>query len=284
MFDLFAAAPKDYRRERLQEYDRFLQERDGELDMKAWTLSKREAQMRRYETPPSSTREMDEGAFRDFYARFDPHDLPSKEVLLLLALVKVNAAEAYGVSQGVQRAYQRAVKDGDISELRLMCEEGYHTRLLLSAANLYGIEVNEPYRPPSALRVLIGGITYLPPGMARPLGLAGEIVGTLMFIKLLEVAREVLKDAPEVRDAIEERLLDICIDERGHISYNRMVMGAAGLAETRMLLPMVARSLRSVLPEVVALGAYPTRLWEDLPLITDPRRTPEVIRDQSFVA
>jgi hypothetical protein len=284
MFDLFAAAPEDYRHKRLEEYDAFLQERDGELDLKAWTLAKREASMKRYEAKPASTRWLDAAEFAKQYVAFDRRKPPSPEVTLLLALVKVNAAEAYGVSRGFQRTYNRAMKNGDMSELRLMCEEGYHTRLLLSSSNLYGIEVREPYKPPSALRVLVGGIANLPTSIARPLSLAGEILGTLIFIKMLDVARVVLKGAPEVRDAVEERLVEICVDERGHVSYNRMQMGPAALAETRMLLPVVARSLVLALPEVVATGAFPTRLWEDLPLAADPKRMPSVIREQCFVA
>jgi len=95
-------------------------------------------------------------------------------MLLLLALVKVNSAEAYGVARNFQRTMDRALKNNDDAELRTLCEEGYHTRILLSSANRYGIAVHEPYRPPSALRVLIGGIATAPMAIARPLTLAGD--------------------------------------------------------------------------------------------------------------
>ena len=284
MLDLFAAAPKDLREARLQEYRQYLLDRDGELNLKERTLSRREESIHRYETPPSVVREMDEAEFRKQYVSFDNRKSLSPEMLLLLTLVKVNSAEAYGVDRNFQRTMARALENDDEAELRILCEEGYHTRILLSSANRYGIEVREPYHPPSALRVLIGGIATAPMAIARPLTLAGEIIATLLFIKLLDVTERVLKDDPETRDTILERLAEICVDERGHISYNRLRMGPAQLAATRLILPATARIMSTAFPEVVALGAYPTNVLQELPLLTEPKRLPEAVRRQSFVA
>lgn len=46
-------------------------------------------------------------------------------------------------------------------------------------------------------------------------------------------ARTILKHAPSVRDAIEEHLIEILIDEIGHVSFQRLSMGRAGLTLTR---------------------------------------------------
>jgi hypothetical protein len=284
MLDLFATIPQDLRQARLLDYHDYLVERDGELNIAERTLSRREISIKKYETPPRETRAMDEAEFRRQYVSFEKKQKHSPEMLLLLALVKVNSAEAYGVSQNFQRTMDRALKNQDDAELRILCEEGYHTRILLSAANRYGIEVNEPYEPPSALRVLIGGIATAPMFMARPLTLAGEIVATLMFAKLLTASRRVLKHDPQTRDAIEERLVEICADERGHISYNRMHMGPMELAQTRLILPVTARLMASVFPEMVALDAFPLHVLRELPLITDPKRLPDSVRRNSFVA
>jgi hypothetical protein len=284
MLDLFASAPKDLRRARLQEYHHYLVERDGELNIQERTLSKREHAIRRYETPPKALRNLDEAEFRKQYVKFDGGKALPQEMVLLLALVKVNSAEAYGVAQNFQRTMNRALKHNDDAELRILCEEGYHTRILLSSANHYGIELQEPYEPPSALRVMIGGIANAPMAIARPLTLAGEIIATLMFMKLLTTTERVLKNDPETRDAIMERVAEICTDERGHITYNRMHMGPLELAQTRMILPMTARIMATVFREMVALGAYPIDILQELPLLTDGRHLPECVRRQSFVA
>ncbi len=284
MLDLFAAAPKDLRRARLREYGEYLEARDGELNLANQTLSRREDSIKRYETPPRVPREMDEAEFRKQYVSFDKRKAPSPEMLLLLSLVKVNSAEAYGVSRNFQRTMDRALKNDDDAELRILCEEGYHTRILLSSANRYGIEVREPYRPPSALRVIIGSIATAPMAIARPLTLAGEIIATLMFIKLLHAAERVLANDPETRDAVMERLEEICVDERGHISYNRMHMGPADLAEARLILPMTARIMSTVFPEMVALGAFPIDVLKELRLLMEPKHLPESVWRQWFVA
>src|SRR5688572_13933047 len=141
-------------------------------------------------------------AARCQYVAFEAGENVPPEMVLLLALVKVNAAEAYGVAQNFQRTLERALRHQNDSELRILCEECYHTRILLSSANRYGIEVREPYRPPSALKILIGGVATAPMFISRPLTRAGEIIATLMFIKLLSVTERVLLHVPETRNAI----------------------------------------------------------------------------------
>jgi hypothetical protein len=71
MFDLFAAAPKELRSARLNEYREFLVARDGEMDFKTRTLARREATIRKYEAAPASLRMMNEFEFRKQYASFD---------------------------------------------------------------------------------------------------------------------------------------------------------------------------------------------------------------------
>ena len=284
MRELFLAVPKDERRAKLREYGDYLIERDGELDIATRRLSKRETTIAKHEAKPAVTAQMDEALFRRMYAKFDKNEQLSKEMLLLLSLVKVNSAEAYGVERNFQSVLAKAGRAEDDALLRILCEETYHTRILLSAGNHYGITVDQPYRPPSVLRILINGIASTPELIALPLTLAGEIIATLMFTKLLILAPSVLAHAPEIRDAVEERLCEICTDEHGHISYNRLHAGAADFAELRMILPITARVMRNVFPEMVALGAYPMKIWDELPLIADPKLIPGVVRRQAFLA
>lgn len=285
MRDLFTATPKDLRAATLREYTQYLRHRDGEMNLQQRTLSKREETIKKYETPPKLTELMNEAEFRAQYRAFDKRNPPHPEMLLLLALVKVNAAEAYGVSRNFERTKARALRENSDAELMILCEEGYHTRILLSSANHYGIEVRDPYTPPSALRIMIGGIATAPMSIARPLTLAGEIIATLMFQKLLEIAPRVLKHSPETRDAIEERLVEICTDEHGHISFNRMHASVADLAQTRLILPITARIMgATVFQEIAALGAFPSNVMEELPKLTDPQLIPEPVRHQVFLA
>lgn len=87
-----------------------------------------------------------------------------------------------------------------------------------------------------------------PEFISRPLVLAGEVLGSLLFLNLLKKAGEVLRHDPELRDAVEERICEVMNDELGHISYDRTLLGSGGLARTRAILPLVRLGLRGSRP------------------------------------
>ncbi len=284
MLDLFRPLPLDARLENRAAYQKFLAARDGVVDLEKRTLTRREEGMARYMKPLPRVRGIDRALFDAQYASFDPKMATSPETLLLISLVKVNAAEAFGVNKFYEKVFRRAVKNNDALELTLLIEETYHTRILLSSAVLYGIEVTAPFRPPTALRALIGGIAYSPEFMSRPLTLASEILGTLLFLNLLEKCREVLRHDPELRDAVEERICEIMVDEIGHISFNRMCLGGAGLAQARAILPIVAMTLPRSIPELTALGAMATASEGEITSLATGRGLPEHVRKAAFLS
>jgi hypothetical protein len=265
----------------LRDYREYLRVRDGIVDVTNRTLSKREAGMQRFLV--AGDRWIERELFRLQYERFDPRLRMAPETLLLLALVKVNAAEAYGVHHTIGGALERAHGSNDDTELVVLVEESYHTKNLVSAARLYGLPVPAPARPHVALRAMVSSIATLPDFLARPLTLAGELIGVLVFLGLLDAARTILKHAPAVRDAIEERLIEILIDEIGHVSFQRLSMGRAGLALTRALLPIVAHGLAGAAPEVRALGALPLAPVEALSRLSW-QGLPETVRRSAFFA
>ena len=181
MLDLFRPLPLDARLENRAAYQKFLAARDGVVNLEKRTLTRREEGMARYMKPLPRVRGIDRALFDAQYASFDPKMATSPETLLLISLVKVNAAEAFGVNKFYEKVFRRAVKNNDALELTLLIEETYHTRILLSSAVLYGIEVTAPFRPPTALRALIGGIAYSPEFMSRPLTLAAKSWGRSSF-------------------------------------------------------------------------------------------------------
>ena len=279
--DVFTRIPKDDRAPRRAEYRAFLGARDGVLDHERWTLSKREERLRRFQIPGSHA--IDRDLFESQYARFDPRRSTPDPLLLLLALVKVNAAEAFGVGQAFDRVLAQAKELDDDTELLLLVEESYHTKILLSSAALYGLDVPTAFTPPAGLRVLISGIVHTPQVLSRPLTLAGEILGTMVMANLLEATGRVFRADPILRDAIEERLMDVLIDEIGHVSYNRLCLGAAGLAQARLLLPIVARGLANAVPEIGLLGAAERSASADS-FAASVRRFPAAVRDSAFFA
>jgi hypothetical protein len=282
--DVFALVPKQDRGPLRADYRAFLAARDGTLDLEARTLSKREERLQRFFVSQGSrSRAIDRDLFDSQYARFDTRRSTPDEVLLLLSLLKVNAAEAFGVSETFDRVFTRAKELDDDTELLLLVEESYHTKILLSAASIYGLEVSTTFTPPAALRALISGILHAPDVVARPLTLAGEILGTMVILNLLEATGRVFRDEPVLRDAIEERLTDVLVDEIGHVSFNRLCLGPAGLAQARLLLPIVATGLGNSVPEIGLLGAAQSRASAERFAAT-VRRLPAAVRDNAFFA
>jgi len=279
--EAFSAVSRAARPALLRDYRQYLRARDGIVDVTNRTLSKREDGLRRFLV--AGDRWMDRELFERQYRHFDRKRDTSAEMLLLLALVKVNTAEAYGVHRTIAGALERAHGSNDDTELVLLVEEFYHTKILLSAARLYGIAVPAPARPHFALRALVSSIAILPAVLARPLILAGEMIGVLVFLELLDAARAILKHAPSVRDAVEERLIEILIDEIGHVSFQRLSMGRAGLAQTRALLPIVALGVSRSIPELRALGAIPRGPVDGITALAH-HRLPETVRRNAFIA
>jgi|HubBroStandDraft_1064217.scaffolds.fasta_scaffold70957_2 hypothetical protein len=284
MLDIFKPLPPEARRESRAAYQKFLTDRDGAMDIEKQQLVRREAGMLRYEKPLPRIREVDRDLFNAQYASFDAKVATPPELLLLLALVKANAAEAFGVTQVFEAIHRRAVKNEDMSELTLVVEETYHTRILLSTALSYGVELTTPYKPPVALRTLIAGVAFTPELVSRPLTLAAEILGLCTFLNLLEKSREVLRHDPELRDAVEERLCEVITDELGHMSFNRACLGPAGFAQVRMLLPIVARGVSGVVPEIRALGAGTLVSDGEIAGLASGKRLPEQVVRSAFVS
>ncbi len=284
MLDIFKPLPPADRRANLAAYQRFLADRDGAVDVEKRQLSRREQSMARYERPLSRIRDIDREVFAAQYASFNPKVETPPEVLLLVSLVKINAAEAFGVNRNFERVLRRAAKNDDPCELTLLIEETYHTRILLSTALSYGIEVTSVYQPPTALRALIGAIAVSPMAIARPLTLASEVLAVLLFLNLLEKARVVLRHDSELRDSVEERLCEIITDEIGHMSYNRQCMGAVGIAQSRMLLPLVATGISGAFPELRALGTMSSASEGEVLGLASGERLPEQVVRNAFLS
>jgi hypothetical protein len=277
--ETFRAIPTEERAAKLALYQEFLREHDGQPDHDRMILSHREATMQRFEQSSALfSRPIDTKLFHEQYEDFDARRETPRELLLLLALTKINAAEAYGI-----QVTKQLRKDDEVTELEqwIALEEHYHTRILLSSARHFGLAVERPFTPPSLFKGLIAMIARVPPSLFYPLVLMSEVVGAVGFYRLIGATREILKDEPAVRDAIEERLTEVLIDELGHISYNRLLIGEGALKAAQALLPSVALVMRNAVAELPAIlgGPLPVRDFMEF----DWRQVPEEIRRRSFV-
>jgi hypothetical protein len=266
----------------LHAYAAHLEERDGAPDFERRILAARERDTARFESAPACwDRPFDVALFERQLRRYDTSAPTSREMQVLLCMVKINANEAYGV----ERARGRVVEqDGMMGWLHrvVLLEETYHTRLLLSARKLFGAPVADAGPPLFLTRTLVSTILSVPDAVARPVTLAAEAVGVATFLRLIGAVRRVFADRPELRDSLEERVVEVLIDEIGHVSFNRLIAPWGTFAALRALLAAVAIGTRGGSPEAEQLGILPLPVRDVWDL--DPAKLPEEVRRRAFIA
>jgi hypothetical protein len=278
----YSPIPEQPRDDLLGAYLSFLEERNGSTDTgvpyphrERWLEETRGWR-------PRHRGAVDAQAFERNYQRFDPSTRPSLAELALLAFVKVNAGEAYGVEVVSRRRHGRPPTDlfGRVERV-LGQEETYHTRILVGAARQFGLaEPSSAWTPPVALKVIIGAIAYSPEALFHPILLGAELAGLFTFNWMLTRVGEVFRDEPDVRETMERRLVEVLVDEVGHAAFNRMAVGPAGLEAARMLAPWVVQATQERSPEFRGLG------WtaEDTRAVSrfDLQDLPEEVRRRAF--
>lgn len=280
----YSRAAEGPRADILADYRLFLHDRNGAFDGDDQTFSKREAWLRGADRWTARYRgEIDEAFFNAQYARFRMQPDVTEPLLALLAFVKANASEAYGVE-----VISRARRPDELEEVRwleetLSREESYHTRILVGAAKHFGLPPPQgAWRPTISLRVLIRAIAHAPKALYHPIVLGAEIGGVFAFNWMLQRVGRIFTDEPEVRESLERRLIEVLIDEVGHVAYNRMVVGPAGLAVAKLVSSMMLRNVPAGMPEFVRLG-WNSRLLREFDAF-DWHSLPEEVRRRSFFA
>jgi hypothetical protein len=251
-FDPMTALPTARRKERLDAYLRFLRRRDGEPDLKAHTLSHREAFFHKLDGEPVRWRgALDRAAF---YANLESTlrvELDRK-LVWLLAAAKSNRAENYGVQLDLR------LKGGDLGSYGgdqmafIDLEEVYHTRILKDCCKIFDLEF-KMFPPRSFTRFFAGLVVRSPFPLRLVTALCGEFFGCVAFEVLWESA-EVFADEPEVLARLRLLVREILVDELGHVAFGNAMQGRAGLAFTRALFPSVASYFLQDLPEFAILA------------------------------
>jgi hypothetical protein len=243
----------------LEAYLQYLQQRNGQLNPKNGVLPLREEILARMNASEiRANRAVAQVDFDHLYANFSPRAPElTPELLLLLTFCKMNAGEAYGVRivKAVHARHDRGRTDLPTRVIQVAQEEEeYHTRILVGTALNFNIQATGVYRPSLVLRGLIYSIAYAPRPLFHPILFASEATGVYLFNWTLRQIGAFCKDQPELQQAFEQRLIEILVDEMGHVAFNRLVMGSAGLRLGHALAHQTVRGMTTITPELAALG------------------------------
>jgi hypothetical protein len=258
-FDPFRRLTELERVRHLDAYRSWLEVRNGEIDLKARTLSRREAWFAELE----SGRVAWQGPIdRDaFFQRFHGTGRPVMDArtLWLVAIAKTNEGESYGVDLELRRFLDGDSAGADPTELHLFLEEQYHSRLLLEACRTCGLEL-EFQRPRWLMRSMIQGVYYLPDRMRFALALCGETLGATIFKVLLENCTAFAEE-PAVEERLAHLIGQIWQDEVLHVAFLRARLGPLALGVARRMMPLVVPALMREVPHLAELGCDRHELW-----------------------
>ncbi len=237
-------------------YEQHLAERNGTLDVDSG-FEVRDARMDDFASLPGTfERPVDSVKINRSYAGENVTGLTEEEVAIL-AFAKINAGEAYGVEITTQARAKLHARDEPIYRVEKVLghEETYHTRLLLGVTQHFeNLDLEDGWKPPLPLKVLIFALAKSPPAMFHPILLGAEVSGVFLFNWLLERTHLLFPNNPEIRESMEQRLIEILIDEVGHIAFNRIAVSDTGVKLARPLANQVTKAQDQMNPEVLALG------------------------------
>jgi hypothetical protein len=254
-FQPYRVLSEEERETHLAKCREFLRDRDGEPDVAARTLSRRESRMRDYEENPVV---WDGALDREAFARAfggDRRGSTDARTEFALAAAKSNEGEAFGVEIELRRYAKHGLYTGLRAPEVLLTQymqEAYHCRLLIELCRSCGIDFR-PRKPALANRILISIMGFVPSSVKWVPGMAGELVGAAVF-GILYSRTSLFGERPAVEERLRSILHEIWLDESIHISYLRAQNGRLGLAFVRMLFPIVAWVLLADMPPLRNLG------------------------------
>jgi hypothetical protein len=235
-------------------YLAYLRERDGVPDMETQRFDLRERFFADLDAAPNcwdGLPPVDQAVFDRNHARRKPEPNLDEVMLWALATAKTNRSERYGVEYAL--AYNnRASNAANDPHAYIQIEEFYHTRILRDALATIGLRMDMG-RPGLSARTMIRAMVRLPEKVANVIVLCGEICGVAVFSLLLEKARELFANQPEVLARHEALFGQIMVDEVGHVHFVRSTLSPQRLAWARRILPIVAMGLLDESPELLRL-------------------------------
>jgi len=241
-------------------YRRFLEARDGTVDIERETLSNREAFFRTIdERAVRSAWRPDAGCFLRNIARVRPEPGLEERMLWLLATAKVNQGERFGVELGKLYGLTPSF-DAEPEQIHVLLQETYHTRTLADVVSLFGLRV--PLRPPlrSTRRMIeLMVLAPFPERFLLPLVGMSEQMGCVTFRLLRDRGVSLFGSEPEVAERIRVLFDEILADEICHVGLIEARLGRLGRAAMRALYrwlaPRIAPRLAPECEQLFGQGA-----------------------------
>lgn len=251
---LFGYMSRCERRREADAYLQFLRNRNGVPDTVNRRLSARDALFQERDQHPVvwpvsvPTKEYEE-------ARQNPKSASalgrcSQLALWMLVVASVNRDESFVIDLALK---DRKWTDLEDPMTYVELEELYHTRILVSALRVLGVEV-QMAEPRGFMRRFLITAAKVPKTLTNMFAILGEIVAVLLFVDLRDQAKQLFGTDTPAAQRIISLMEEILIDEVGHMAYVRTQLGPVEVWIVRhFLLPIVVPRMLTSHPAVGAL-------------------------------
>jgi hypothetical protein len=251
---IFAPSSRRERADNFEAYWRYIRDRDGEiLETERDLEAKRQRLACFRQRPVRSRRPLSEP--RRFYdnalvMRDDPQTL-DRRTLLLTFLYKFAWHEWVGITAAWDTLPGNTELDSTIARISRyhLCEEFCHMRLFQEMFRTFQLDGVGWAPPRKWMGRLYRLFARLPSTVLAPPAFVTELMGLTVYRHLDHVLDDILADEPEARDRMKELLLDVMIDELGHVGQRRNFLGPGGVRCARRIVGPMYRAFFRGLPE-----------------------------------
>lgn len=263
VLDPFRILEKGEKEQQVDAYLRYLKQEDGDIDIANKSLSKREDRVADFKLK-LETEKSDSVPLEKIhqYMHSTPPDSLDKRLLWLLIAAKANRGEKYGADKKIDDLRNEGVNNPpDVGQYILM-EEQYHTKILVGACQICGLDIEIP-DPPKILKLVINQMLKLPKLPSDFLIFLGEVVGVHTFQLMLDNTK-FFSDDPRLEQNLKSLVSEILNDEVGHVVYCRSQMGPTSMKLARHFVGFMGRQILAEIPEIGILAGGNDRFLDQL--------------------
>lgn len=221
---LFEPLPPAERRGLADDFVAFALRRDGEPDVRARRLARREEFFRELAAQPRpgwDGERIDPRDFADFHRGRRRLSEATPLVAWLVQVARANEGEGWGVDYLLDRGgfdglgtAGAGLQPRDFADL----EETYHTRIMREICRSFGVDF-ELREPPRVIQASVRLMSRLPRRASYMLLLAGELMGTVAFARMAERGERLLAAHPAMQERVRMLMDEILVDEAGHVTF-----------------------------------------------------------------
>jgi hypothetical protein len=251
---IFAPLTPNERLAQRQAYLEWSQKRNGDI------LGRKLSEREKFFEDLDSTEVYYEGdisaeEYWEAYRITSPQELRQKKfsrfVLFLVLVSYLNIAEKFTIDRALEKERFQYGTPTDPMEF-IKREEDYHSRILMYIMQVFKISLNIQ-DPKGIFKWSLLAIAKLPLWLVGMFVFLGEIVAVVLFVKLRELATELIGTSSPAAVRVRALIDEIMIDEVGHMAFVRTTLGPRRIKFAERIFTIVVKRMFGMIPATIVL-------------------------------